>query len=1506
MENKSMSNTFKWTDIAPTNKDKYVCIGVISETSQNKQIRIDDIEFVTRKDDAQMFVRALAQLEIFGIEDTKFKLDTMLESLSSAGNATTNLISTITECFEPVKKVVSSSLFDGLADKLAGILFQLMMAETGTRIRTLAYAIIGSCGLSIAKHVFELIKHEFQSDGDQGPLVALICLALQFMIGMPKDFKPASILSFFADRGRNFKFALEGFASMQKFMSGILEYVRVNVFGLPESESELNELFSGYDEWVGCVKNIVLDHTTPLATRLEVDEKLWFEIDALYSKAMEIARDIGTKRLPAALNTEFQKVFKIIEDAKKQCDASGVFGNKPRVEPIVIHLFGESGVGKSGMAWPLATDLNAVFCKDASEARDFAKNVYFRNTEQEFWDGYAGQNIVCYDDFGQRVDGTTNPNEEFMELIRASNMAPYPLHMADMVEKRRTKFISKAILLTSNKLGQNVTSLTFPDAYRRRVDICAEVTVKDEFAKSGFSGEQGACVNRLDPLKTDGPIDTRVYMLTLYDAESQTPLTDAKGVPITLEYDEFVFRCCKMIQAKTKRGIGINKALETRITDERFKTLSRHVFQLNFENLKTRYTEKFEDCLSEFTENTIPSIWTFADQIRKEFAQRRTLYTVLASALGLFCTLWAFWTKKQSTCTRHKIATKACTVCEISNSGDPLTSVKKLNVEISHSGDVLTSRKQTITELTNSGDAITPKRINRVEVSNSGDVVTHTKRFVVEHALDSSQEKIGADMQAWQDSVAQDLISTRILSNQYKIIRVRDGKQLPLLNGLFIRDTVMLLPNHVNHMLDKNDSIRIENIYGAVHEMPLNQIKTQVITGRNGTYKDALLWQFPRSVNAHADLVKHFQKMPEISSMAARVCLPTLRSQNGKNILFIHGNTDAEIEHVILDTPQGEFHIRDSIKYQLNTTNGDCGAPVICNDTRVIRKIAGIHIAGETLGQFAYAQSISQNDLLTHLTMFNTIITDPDQMANISVKNAIHQSIQFDTEYEETTLRSIFNMAADTFFYIGKCVRPVFTPNKTELRPSVIHGDVTIPTTKPAKLFHPEVNMLKKNLAKCGENTPYIMPDEIEKAVNSYKQKIFANKKKQLCRILKDEEAVSGSPDSEFINGISRRSSPGYPWVFEKQSGKPGKTTWFGDSDVYDVTPEVLARIKHLESIASSGKRIPFIWTDTLKDERRPIAKVDALKTRVFAAGPMDYTILVRKYFLGFIANVMENRIDNEQSLGTNPFGNDWAHTARVLSRYGKKVFAGDFSTFDGTLNPAIMFSFVNAVNEWYDDGATNAKIRETLFLDVMNSVHLCGDQFYGTTHSQPSGNPLTTILNSWYNSVSMRIAFGRAAQMASVKPPRFNDVVSMVSYGDDNVINFSDGIVDWFNQITISEAYATFGMTYTDEAKTGNIQPYKTLEEVAYLKRAFRFADGYVYAPLDLETCLEMCNWVRDSPDPHAQCAANINTAARELSQHGEDIFRRWVPKLVSAFYLKTNKLPPVGTYRQYLEDEE
>lgn len=208
----------------------------------------------------------------------------------------------------------------------------------------------------------------------------------------------------------------------------------------------------------------------------------------------------------------------------------------------------------------------------------------------------------------------------------------------------------------------------------------------------------------------------------------------------------------------------------------------------------------------------------------------------------------------------------------------------------------------------------------------------------------------------------------------------------------------------------------------------------------------------------------------------------------------------------------------------------------------------------------------------------------------------------------------------------------------------------------------------------------------------------------------------------------------------------------------------------------------------------------------------------------------------------------------------------------------------------WYAGSEEETLIRTVLWREIVNSVHNCRGNLYGWCKSQPSGCPITAILNSVYNSLAVRyvyllLALENAPDKASMI--HFNQFVEMVAYGDDNLVGVSDMIIEWFNQVTMTQAFATFGMTYTDEAKSGKLVASRTIDDVSYLKRRFRFEPrvGRYIAPLELGTCLEMVNWVRSSLDDIEQCKLNCETSIFELSLHGKEVYQEWAPKIAQAF---------------------
>jgi hypothetical protein len=555
---------------------------------------------------------------------------------------------------------------------------------------------------------------------------------------------------------------------------------------------------------------------------------------------------------------------------------------------------------------------------------------------------------------------------------------------------------------------------------------------------------------------------------------------------------------------------------------------------------------------------------------------------------------------------------------------------------------------------------------------------------------------------------------------------------------------------------------------------------------------------------------------------------------------------------------------RKFYEYRMETGMGDCGAPVFVVEKGIQRKLIGIHVAGGN--GIGYATPILAEEIIVALATFNP---------SAQMQPMINTNLVVET--------SDIEMPEGTFYPLGTVADAPGIATKTQLRPSLVCGEIVPITTKPAHLSFctvdgKTVHPLDIGLKKAGVVCTPMDPDLIEACGKDFLRVMRRNRKYPF--ILDDRQMVAGIDGEQFMPSIKRSTSAGWPFSLFYSHGKKELI-----SDTFEIKSILKEMVdKRIES-AKKGERTATVWVDTLKDERRPFAKVDAGKTRVFAAGPVDYTLAFRKYFLGFAASMCDGRIDNEISVGTNPYSLDWERTKVKILQHGNHVIAGDFSNYDGTLQIHLLELICDLINDWYDDGEENALVRKTLWREIVNSIHLkpnpgkTGGILYQWTHSQPSGCPITAILNSVYNSLSVRyvwLLLAKKYQPEKANMIAFHQHVSLVSYGDDNVLGVAAMEVPWFNQINISEAYTTFGMTYTDEAKSGKLVNFRKIEDVSYLKRAFVYMPeiGRTAAPLDLTTVLEMTNWIRGDLSQEDSTLENMSNSLFELALHGRECY--------------------------------
>lgn len=1367
------------------------------------------------------------------------------------------------------------------------------------------------------------------------------------------------MLDYIMVRTSNMGRACKGFETIleavQRNFTMVYNHVYLWMFGAPPRDTDFENMFEGLESWFLQVKDLAKYETL---TSLNVDYKQCRQVETLYLEGLEFVSKFNLIQISASERASFNHHWSLVNKVYDRVVAKGLKRAEPRTEPLVIHLFGDSGVGKSGLTYLLAQDILSL----EGMQDQVMDEVYFRNVEQEYWDGYRAQTVTVYDDFGQMKDTSSKPNPEFMEVIRLGNIAPMNLHMAHLEEKDKTRFTSRAVILTSNRENFPAESLTHKEAFDRRLDLHVRVSIKDSFKNKD---------GHVDEAKVKDALSDEIYEFTPYTRGGYPIMTTKNKTSFETVWDydqlrDIVLKSYVKRYSKSKKKLACleNRArtlpdrkhywaqsagsvLQADVViirawlvardpdnakwsrvfgdvpceDDIFKVLVETAscsdsfvdFEMQALNI---LVEKDESLLTHFIpepanyQSWVSKAKTVLMTSKRKFDVKLFHARKMASEL-----LSAVKAKAESVFVTVPPVFKALgIVFGVLLSGyaglkmlkqftepNEIGATTLLTTEVDMNAETVnverTPRKQQLR-----AEAVVPRKVEPVVVDCDSQIAEtfnedrRPRKHVLraEDATTSTRRRKKFIPEAARDYNARELVATAVHANTYLLSTYDHGKEaVPLANCVFIMGRVGILVFHATHKF--KSYVRIQNAYCPdgysvrVSDLEINRLE------RDGVPVDLVSISFPRSVPRHVTILKHFVSVNDINRFQtadATLC-SAKRSTKGSKIVFSHVlyNTRCieaiETEKYTLD--QQPFKLRNGYKYRCDTEPGDCTAPLVINAPSIQRKIVGFHVAGNREG-YGISQSVTQEFLRNHLDLFTSF------EAQISIELNDSMVDEF----------AIPDIPEGNFIPIGKTFRPIGKSLKTKLRPSLINNTFSPAATKPATLGRISVDgeivdPMELGLRKFGKQPPSLDPVILQRCrtwmSNHLKQFAYGER-----RLLTWEECISGVEGDPWYQPVNRSSSAGYPWVFSKGSSG-GKREWLGYEQHYCYdNPELIARCSEQIEKAKSGVLVPPVFIDTLKDERRPIAKVDAGKTRVFSAGPMDYVLNVRKYFLAFNAAMMENRIDNDFGPGINPFSNDWHLLALHLQKRGPLVWAGDYSGFDASLLSELVYAACDIINDWYDDGEENRRVREVLFAGMINALHLNEDNLVMFTHSQPSGNPLTTMINCIVNVLIIAYNF---VYITGKSLSEFNKLTTRVVFGDDHVINVHESIADVFNQVTFAQACKdVFGMDYTDENKTGILVPTKSLGEVGFLKRNFYFRDetsSYV-GQLETSVILEIPQWVRGDEDQMLRCVENCETAFKELSTYSREYFEKWSKLIFDACRAsEMTVLPELLSYEDY-----
>jgi hypothetical protein len=1210
-----------------------------------------------------------------------------------------------------------------------------------------------------------------------------------------------------------------------------------------------------------------------------------------------------------------------------------------RATPYMVMLGGGSGVGKTSVVQAFASFV--LLLSGEVRASEVLQNLWQKGIS-EYWNGYMGQRAIIKDDCFQ-VKGAAAcgaHDSEAMEIIRAVGNWACPLNFADVDSKGRYYLDVSLIVGTTN--AANIKSewevyITNPEALVRRFQGAYWLEVNPEyrthegrydFDKIGrlYRANFDAFLERErnDPNwkpDWDDILDLfpwQAWTVRHHGFDHSNPMA---GPIMPGGLKEAVKIAARTIRDRREKHVQSVNLLQDHL-DAMQRVLDRAEFQAGETSVQPAAEEEIAIDMAELPRvqecgvNTEASGMHFFPRSPSECAQGE----VLSSDVHFFPPITLETEGEDETwisILKERISKWCASVYESLGLPIPIVGVRVFDaLALGAAAAVI---------------------IGGVKIL-WGVVSTILKSFGVSTSVASQSNSPPAKESAAPKKFdfprvtlqlgtpPQDGIHDAIYRNMYAIEVYNKGEAeriVHLGSVLGIGDSVYIMPAHFYKKVaaykgDTKKVVRLTLCHHAHHvvDIPVSVFLNFPTCHAEGF--DVMGFSMGRytGTRANRNIVNYFLERNEISNVLrgsnVPVRLDVVRPNryNGfdRNVMYSPHLTYSGT--VVAD---GEYGIRGCVKYEMPTLAGDCGGPLTLNENRFYggRAILGIHIAGRS-GFFTregYSVMVPQ-DLAREMWLSLTDVKDSGSeefVEQLSVPRTEAERVEIQQGLTEAGL------VGGSIVFLGEIREPLNVACKSALKPTPMNDDalfgptptrpaVLVPVEKDGRVIYP--------LARAVEayQSPVLVndPDALRPIVDMAMRKHWEATARFPRDVLTFEEAVV-PPEGWKLKPLNRKSSAGYKYrkVIPNLARYPGKTYFLGFEGDVDFESQPMKDLREdVEWIIDSARmceRTFHLFTDFLKDELRPLAKVEEVRTRMISGAELDYTIAVRMYFGAFQAAMLATPVVNGMSPGINHY-TQWYMLAEGLLSKGGAVFDGDFSRFDASEQPWVHMAILDYINRWYAHNSEKPDIeqgyddmvRTVLWEDLIHSRHLTGmgsqlKYVVQWNKSLPSGHPLTTTVNSMYSLIALTACYVKLTGDA-------NDMwkhVFINTFGDDNITGVDGEKRELFNQVTVAPVMRElFGLEYTAGVKDGVLVKYTDIFSVVYLQRTFAVDDdvdglilnnpnvGWV-APLNFKSFLYTPYWYRNMRDPVKDLADNCEILVCELALHPLSVWEEYFPKL-------------------------
>lgn len=424
-------------------------------------------------------------------------------------------------------------------------------------------------------------------------------------------------------------------------------------------------------------------------------------------------------------------------------------------------------------------------------------------------------------------------------------------------------------------------------------------------------------------------------------------------------------------------------------------------------------------------------------------------------------------------------------------------------------------------------------------------------------------------------------------------------------------------------------------------------------------------------------------------------------------------------------------------------------------------------------------------------------------------------------------------------------------------------------------------------------NTVQFDPTILSRAYNDYSTRVLGYFKQhpehlEGVHVLSDQAAIDGTPGVLGEESIDLSTGMGFSFFGTGKKSKYFDRT-VDDQGVVHTAPPIgfFEKMEEIRDTFSRSVRLPIVFQNCLKDE---IIKTSKNKVRVFSCAAVEHSIVIRQFFLPLSRLVRQNNELFECSVGMNCYGMQWQWLYNLVTMFGRdRVIAGDYKAFDQHMPSEVMLlAFEILICLAIQAGYTHDQltIMRTIASEICFPFYESDGSVFEASGSNPSGHPLTVIINSIANSLYLRYVYYAKAQQQNLAPPMFHTLIKLQTLGDDNIMGVSPQ-ASFFTGGAIMSELEKVGVIYTraDKSLYTADSSYDHISQATYMKRHFVYSNDMlaVTCPLAIDSIHQglFCFIPSKSLLVETQVAQKIEDVMRESFHHGRAFFDFQLEKL-------------------------